>query len=43
MKILIKSLTENRIIFQGEITTKTEYKVIESMYPPEKYSRENVE
>lgn len=42
MKLLIKNLETNNIVFQGEITSKTDYQVIEERFPQDKYSREGL-
>lgn len=42
MKLLIKKLDTESIMFQGEVTTKEEYEIVQAMYPTEEYSRENI-
>jgi len=42
MKLLIKNLESDSIMFQGEVTTKIEYEFIEAKYPVKKYSREEI-
>lgn len=42
MKLIIKDLVSKNLVFQGDITTKKDYEIIEIKYPLSKYSREGL-